>query len=91
MTDTIEHGGGSQGLQSRFWVQSNRYQSHTASSHITINGRVGSTGDPVEEDGGVPLHEEEGDPGPGMADTFTLFSPRLSSHCLGNLCHFLLS
>ena len=28
---------------------------------------VGSTGDPVEEDVGIPPHQEESDPGPGMA------------------------
>ena len=28
---------------------------------------VGSTGDPVEEDVDIPSHQEESDPGPGMA------------------------
>ena len=36
-------------------------------SKVTISSKVCSTGDPVEEDGGVPPHQEEGDPGPGMA------------------------
>ena len=40
---------------------------YISSSNVTISGRVGSTGDPVEEDGGIPPHQEEGDPGPGMA------------------------
>ena len=27
---------------------------YISSSNVTISGRVGSTGDPVEEDGGIP-------------------------------------
>ena len=34
---------------------------------VTISSRVCSTGDPVEENGGVPPNQEEGDPGPGVA------------------------
>ena len=48
---------------------------YISSSNVTISSRVCSTGDPVEEDGGIPPHQEEGDPGPGMAGAFIFFPP----------------
>ena len=58
---------------------------YISSSNVTISSRVCSTGDPVEEDGGIPPHQKEGDPRPGMAGAFTFFPPSLPCHCLGNL------
>ena len=86
-TDTVKHGGGRQIKIEIFFGTFTVYQLHRSSSKVTISGWICRAGYPVEEDGGIPPHQEEGDSGPGVACAFILFPSSLPGHCLGNLCH----
>ena len=58
-----------------------------------ISGALGSRGDPVDpfsgvdQDGRVPLHEEQGEAGDCVAANLTLILTSLSCQSLGNLLH----
>ena len=54
-----------------------------------VNGALGDGGDPVDQDGGVPLHEEQREAGDGMAADFALLPAGLPCHGLGNFLHLL--
>ena len=49
-----------------------------------VNGALGGGGDPVDQDRGVPLHQEQREAGDCVAANLALIPPSLSCHCLGN-------
>ena len=54
-----------------------------------INGALGGRGDPVDQDGGVPLHQKQREARDGVAAAFALISPSLPRQSLSNLFHLL--
>jgi len=54
-----------------------------------INWALGGRGDPVDQNCGVPLHQEQREAGDGVAAAFALISPSLPRQGLGNLFHLL--
>ena len=54
-----------------------------------INGALGGRGDPVDQNGGVPLHEEQREARDGVAAAFALISTSLPGQRLRNLLHLL--
>ena len=54
-----------------------------------VNGALGDGGDPVDQDRGVPLHQEQREAGDCVAANLTLIPASLSCHCLGNFLHLL--
>ena len=54
-----------------------------------INGALGGRGDPVDQNCGVPLHQEQREARDVVAAAFALISPSLPRQGLGNLFHLL--
>ena len=52
-----------------------------------INGALGGRGDPVDQNCGVPLHQEQREARDVVAAAFALISPSLPRQGLGNLFH----